>query len=614
MIAAIDNKEFKENQLSFWNQLGDLAGGFANALMHGVGSAFDYLKQQAKQLLAEMIALFAKRWVLQLGGSLFGNAADPAAILASGGTEGLATSGLLGSGGMMNAMGAFMATPAGWVVAGIAAIAAIAYAFRDKGENWQATLGFGANAHAYTTQGVFGPEGFQSIQGNDALNRQIQTFMASTGTIDTLIAGTLSAATIATITRNLGGAYTTRNDGQPSQFAFGAGDETAGQQLTLEYLQKKYGTIFDQIDQTFADWIRSYTGDSGQLLQAIGDFAAVMNALQDSPIPGLDLESLRALQREGEKLSDTFNRVTGAWSTYVSLFYSQEEQHAMSMGMLQHQFEALGLVMPTTREGFRSLVESLEQGSPLWLAVIGMSQAFSDLVPAINSVADAAMTAEENFFSSLSHNGFSDTPWGGTAFGGGSSSSSPSGGGGEPYGGAYGPGGALYGGGGGYGPGPGGGEPAAGSDLASWLAGALGSSLSTASPLERLEALRQAYMQDSTAASSNAYLSFAQQLYGSGSQYNDIFQSVYNRNAGLVGAPDYNARMVELQSSINGHSEQTSTNTSAIPAIGVTLVQVLGILQTIASGQDLSTQEITAATDRSADRVERALTSEPAPR
>jgi hypothetical protein len=30
-------------------------------------------------------------------------------------------------------------------------------AFKDKGENWQATLGFGGNANAYTSNGPFGP-------------------------------------------------------------------------------------------------------------------------------------------------------------------------------------------------------------------------------------------------------------------------------------------------------------------------------------------------------------------------------------------------------------------------------------------------------------------------
>jgi hypothetical protein len=67
-----------------------MAGEFANALTHGVGSAFDYLKQQAKQLLAEMIAIFAKRWVLQLAAGLTGSSA--LAALPAGGAGHLAGS------------------------------------------------------------------------------------------------------------------------------------------------------------------------------------------------------------------------------------------------------------------------------------------------------------------------------------------------------------------------------------------------------------------------------------------------------------------------------------------------------------------------------------------
>jgi hypothetical protein len=65
-LGLLDQINEKQQTLDIWNHLGDMAGEFANALTHGVGSAFDYLKQQAKQLLAEMIAIFAKRWILQL--------------------------------------------------------------------------------------------------------------------------------------------------------------------------------------------------------------------------------------------------------------------------------------------------------------------------------------------------------------------------------------------------------------------------------------------------------------------------------------------------------------------------------------------------------------------
>jgi hypothetical protein len=559
-------------QAELWGHVGDMAGEFANALTHGIGSAFDNLRDQAKRFLAELIAIFAKRWVLQLaagsigssalaatagqvgqgsiggaaaswlGSSLFGSAADPAAILASGGAEGLATSGLLGSGGMMSVLGAIPVW--GWA---LAAIGALAYAFRDKGENWQGQLGFGANAHAYTNTGPFGAEGFNFIQGSDSTNRAIQAFFASTGGIDRSLASGLTPEQIATITGNLSGAYGTRNDGQPSTFAFGQGDDTAAQQLTLEYLQKKYGTIFDTIDHTFADFIRGYTGDSQGLLAEIGNFAAVMGALHDSPVPGLNIESLRAMQHEGEKLNDTFNRVTAGWSTYVSLFYSADEQHTLGMSALQHQLDQFNVTLPTTRDGFRHLVETTEVGSPLWEALIGMAQAFSDLVPA----ADAAAGAVSNTTNALGRGDTNIFGSSGSRYNtpgeGQDTSNSPS----QEWIDAWNR------------------QMAQQQDLGGWLSGALSGNLSPLSPAEQLEAARQAWLANPTAANSSAYLDIARQLYGSSSAYGSIFHQVYDTNAGIVGAPDYNTRMEQIQSGVLGESQQ-QTHTLNLILEGIT--------------------------------------------
>jgi hypothetical protein len=534
-LGLLDQINEKQHSLDIWNHLGDMAGEFANALTHGVGSAFDYLKQQAKQLLAEMIAIFAKRWVLQLaagatgstalsaaagqvgegslagslgnwigssslGTSLFGTAADPAAILASGGMEGLATSGLLGSGGLMSTIGSAMP-----IIGAVFAAYALYKAFADKGENWQGQLGFGANAHAYTNSGPFGAEGFNFVQGQDATNRAMQAFFASTGGIDRQLAGGLTTDQIARITSNLGGSYATRNDGQPSTFAFGEGDTTAAQQFTLEYLQKKYGTVFDEIDHTFADFIRNYTGDSAGLMQAIGEFAAVMGALQDSPVPGLSIESLRAMQREGEKLNDTFNAVTSAWSQYVDLFYTDAEKQQMGMEMLHHQFETLGVEMPKTREEFRHLIETTDHNSPLFRALLELAPAFADLVPAINDAGDAVGGMINGLARAMEGNPlgrgtdsafqFGHIPGGSTGTSGTSGSAGTTGTSGI-------------------------GETGTGtstppSDLPEWLAGALGGSTSPLSPAERLEALKQAWMANPTAATSSAYIAYAQQVYGS---------------------------------------------------------------------------------------------------
>jgi hypothetical protein len=546
-------------QIDLWGEVGRGATDFFTDLFEHGSKAFGNLWTTVKHFFAQMAAIFATRWVLQmgaaatgssalsalaggvgqgslagtagslLGSSLFGSAADPAAILASGGAEGLATSGLLGSGGMMSVLGAIPVW--GWA---LAAIGALAYAFRDKGENWQGQLGFGANAHAYTNTGPFGAEGFNFIQGSDSTNRAIQAFFASTGGIDRSLASGLTPEQIATITGNLSGAYGTRNDGQPSTFAFGQGDDTAAQQLTLEYLQKKYGTIFDTIDHTFADFIRGYTGDSQGLLAEIGNFAAVMGALHDSPVPGLNIESLRAMQHEGEKLNDTFNRVTAGWSTYVSLFYSADEQHTLGMSALQHQLDQFNVTLPTTREGFRHLVETTAVGSPLWEALIGMAQAFSDLVPA----ADAAAGAVSNTTNALGRGDTNIFGSSGSRYNtpgeGQDTSNSPS----QEWIDAWNR------------------QMAQQQDLGGWLSGALSGNLSPLSPAEQLEAARQAWLANPTAATPRPIS--ASRASSTAPRRRTARSSTRSTtpNAGIVGRPDYNTRMEQIQTGVLGESQQ----------------------------------------------------------
>jgi hypothetical protein len=399
---------------------------------------------------------------------------------------------------------------------------------------------------------VFGPEGFQHIAGRDEVNSALQQMMASTGVMDQIIAGAVSTATVQRITQHLGNdPYLTRADGQPAQFAFSSSDNTAPEQLTLEYLQHKYGAVFDQIDSQFADYIRSFSGNSQQLMGEIGHFVAFLQGVSQSPIPGLDVESLRAMQREGEKLTDTFNSITAAWSQYVDLFYTDAEKQQMGMEMLQHQFEALGLEMPHTREEFRHLVDTIDHNSPLWRSLLDLAPAFAQLVPAIDAVGNALARVPGDSAFTFGHVGRT------SGFTGSVDDGSTGGGGGSSFGGA-----------------------STTDDLAGWLSSALTSNGSPLSPAEQLEAARQAWMAHPTAATSSTYIGLARQMYGSSSGYVDIFKNVYDTDAGLIGASDYNSRMEQIQTGIRDDTHQT-THT-----IGLILEQATAtttILQTIAT-------------------------------
>lgn len=287
-----------------------------------------------------------------------------------------------------------MLSAAGPYVAAIAGVYALYQAFKDKGENWKGKLGFGSNANAYTSTGPFGVQGFEYLAGDDALNRQIQAFMGSTTGIDRQLAARMTPAQIAAISGRLTGAYSTRNDGQPAEFAFGKGDETAAAQLTLEFLQKKYGTIFDEIDTEFAAFIRGYSGKSEDLLKAIGEFAGLLDMLDATGIKGLNITTLRAFQKEGEELGATFARITQQYATFQDLYYTDAEKIGMVQEQVAKVFSDLGIAIPASNEEFRKLVEGLdlstESGRKMFTALMGVA-------PAFNTITNAAAAAVTRF-------------------------------------------------------------------------------------------------------------------------------------------------------------------------------------------------------------------------
>lgn len=420
--AAVEEKERFALSMSMWDELANRVVGFAQALTGGVGNALKYLREEAKRFGMELLAIFVKRYVLNLGASLTGNAALAAAagqvgqgslagsLLSSGGSllsTGLSYAGLGGAsqfiGGATGAiagpalpgsalaagqgLGGFVSMAGPWVAAAVAAYV-LWKTFRDSGENWKGRLGFGAGAQAYTTEGIFGREGFQYLAGDDTVNRSIQQFMASTRPLDQQIAARLTQGQIGSITSRLLGYNTsgTRADGQPPEFAFGKGDDTAAAQLTLEYLKQKYSVVFDEIDGGFAEFIRSYTGKSEDLLKAIGEFVGVLDGLDAIGIKGLDLEALKGFQKEGEELAATFGRIAQSWSAYQDAFLTEGEKVSLMQEGLVKGFADLGIEMPVSIEAFKQLVGgidlSTEAGRTLFEGLMKLAPAFATVANA----------------------------------------------------------------------------------------------------------------------------------------------------------------------------------------------------------------------------------------
>lgn len=413
-------QEQMRDQVAIWDELSNVGARFLSDLAANGREAFKNLRQYVKDFARDLLALFAKRWLLSVGASLTGNATlaaaagqvgqgtlagaalgwagtgtGPLSSIVAGGSEFLSAAAgnfvgpaLPGSAaGLGQSAYALLSNP---VTIAIAAAAAIAYYFRDKGENWTGRLGFGAGAQAYTTEGVFGREGFQYLAGQDEANRTIQAFMASTRPLDQQLALRLTPDQIARITEGLTGYNAPgarRTDGQPAEFAFGKNDDSAAGQLTLEYLQQKYGRVFDEIDTQFAQFIRGYTGTSEDLLTAIGEFAGVLNGLDALDIAGFNIGTLRAFQREGEELGATFTRIAEGWNQYQSLFLTEGEKLARAQTSLAAGFAELGIAVPTSKEEFKKLVDGLDLSTEAGRTLF---EGLMQLAPAFAAVTDAA--------------------------------------------------------------------------------------------------------------------------------------------------------------------------------------------------------------------------------
>jgi len=117
------------------------------------------------------------------------------------------------------------------------------------------------------------------------------------------------------------------------------------------------------------------------------DIADTYQALTDVRL------SLQLLGLSGSAVSRAMLQGAGSLSalsdgiqSYTEGFFTAQEQLAIKTGKLRHQFEALGVAMPSTRTGFRALLEgidtSTEAGQRLLGSLLPLASAFADITDA----------------------------------------------------------------------------------------------------------------------------------------------------------------------------------------------------------------------------------------
>ncbi len=285
------------------------------------------------------------------------------------------------AGGFLGGLGSIL--PA--VGAGVALVSLIR-GFLDKGENPNLTISQGTGG-----AGLFGGLGF----GGNFTGFNADALRGVTGGLDSrflrLLGGNESGGTAALAAYTAAGR---RTDGQPAQFAFPEGDQTAAEQIAKELLQSRYGTLFGLIDKSFAEQIKSFAGTSTELQAFIEAALGLFESLDGTKVKGLNIDSLRAMQRQGEELGATMDRVANDMASINSLFIDETDAFVQALGFVQSEFDALGVDMAINADSFKTLRDSLDLSTESGRAMFEM---LVRVAPAMQQIEQAAAQMLSSF-------------------------------------------------------------------------------------------------------------------------------------------------------------------------------------------------------------------------
>lgn len=437
-------KEFQREQEHLWHDVSDYVVNWADAVIFEGQSAFDVLKKEAKNFLRDMVAIFLRKWILDVavgGGNSYsaslGSSVAGSAVLGVGNFAANWAAGGLGTaigqtsiaqfwGGLTGAIqgpGLTGAAGAGSSLSG-AADALMLIAGNIPVIGW-------IIAAAYALYKIFGqsPGGDKiggsyfsagAVPGTD--NGRFFTPSQSDADVRGIVDATLTGYS----------SFASQLGGTPGSFGFGLGFDMDPQGtaqprfsslLTDSSGNRIYGQSDVQVDdkelagalaleakRAFVAMLQNT--DLADALDALFDGIDVSSATMEEldavlaqalemkgvidvlalwNIEGLDIEAIQAMQRGGETLTDTLGAVGQSLDNFYSIYYSKDENLKRQTEVLARQFEALGLSMPATREEFRKLVEQQLKDNPeLARSLLELAGAFAAVIPAADDLGDAA--------------------------------------------------------------------------------------------------------------------------------------------------------------------------------------------------------------------------------
>lgn len=118
---------------------------------------------------------------------------------------------------------------------------------------------------------------------------------------------------------------------------------------------------------------------------------ALTNVRENLRAAGKAFEDLGASMIKGAR---GFEQLQAGLESYFDDYLTEQERYAEKLVQVREQFWALNLAIPTTKDGFRSLVDSIDTttsaGQELFGAVIALAPAFSELTDIADGLGKAA--------------------------------------------------------------------------------------------------------------------------------------------------------------------------------------------------------------------------------
>lgn len=139
--------------------------------------------------------------------------------------------------------------------------------------------------------------------------------------------------------------------------------------------------------------IDTFVGDASELQELYGALLDVRGAMKSIGAQALDLS------RDMIRGAGGLEALQSGLDSYLTEFFSEQEQVDAAWARMAEQFDRLGVAMPDTNDQFRAMVESLDTstaaGANLFGGMMSLADAFADVTGRTDGLAEAARQAAE---------------------------------------------------------------------------------------------------------------------------------------------------------------------------------------------------------------------------